>query len=183
MKRSIVFAFVAIVASFGCAAKEPFLKKESLEVSAKVEAIDTENRLLLLRGPAGQSAIQCGPEVVNFPQIKVGDDVKVTYTAAMAAAITKSKAQPVTTLDTQMKTADVGAKPSAMVGATVSTTVQIESVDTSFDTVSFKRPDGFVRTIAVESPEGKKFIRTLKKGDKVDVAYTEALAIAVVPAT
>ena len=70
-----------------------------------------------------------------------------------------------------------------MVGATVSTTVVIESVDTSFDTVSFKRPDGFVRTIAVESPEGKKFIRTLKKGDKVDVSYTEALAIAVVPAS
>ena len=30
-------------------------------------------------------------------------------------------------------------------------------------------------------PEGKKFIRTLKKGDKVDVEYTEALAISVVP--
>ncbi len=48
--------------------------------------------------------------------------------------------------------------------------------------MTFKRPDGFVRTIAVASPEGKKFIRTLKKGDMVDVSYTEALAISVVPA-
>ncbi len=182
MKRSIVFAIIGIVASFGCAAKEPFLKKESLEVSAKVVAIDSENRLLSLSGPSGTSTILCGPEIVNFPQIQVGDDVKVTYTAALAAAITKSKATPVTTVDTQSGTAPVGSKPAAMVGATVSTTVQIESVDTSFDTVSFKRPDGFSRTIAVESPEGKKFIRTLKKGDKVDVAYTEALAISVVPA-
>jgi len=183
MKRSIVFAFIGILASISCTAKEPFMKKESLEVSAKVVAIDTENRLLSVSGPSGMSTILCGPEIVNFPQIKVGDDVKVTYSAAMAAAITKSKAQPVTTLDTQANTAPVGSKPSAMVGATVSTTVVIESVDTSFDTVSFKRPDGFVRTIAVESPEGKKFIRTLKKGDKVDVSYTEALAIAVVPAS
>ena len=51
MKRSIVFAIIGIVASIGCAAKEPFLKKESLEVSAKVEAIDSENRLLSLSGP------------------------------------------------------------------------------------------------------------------------------------
>ncbi|HEU5134819.1 MAG TPA: hypothetical protein VFU13_06715 [Steroidobacteraceae bacterium] len=182
MKRSIVFALLGIVASVGCAAKEPFLKKESLEVSAKVVAIDTENRLLSINGPGGTSTILCGPEIVNFPQIKVGDDVKVVYTAALAAAITKSKAHPVTTVDTQSGTAPEGSKPAAMVGATVATTVQIESVDTSFDTVTFKRPDGFSRTIAVESPEGKKFIRTLKKGDKVDVAYTEALAISVEPA-
>jgi hypothetical protein len=68
------------------------------------------------------------------------------------------------------------------VGATISTTVQIESVDTSFETVTFKRPDGFVRTIAPASPEGKKFIKTLKKGDMVDVSYTEALGISVEPA-
>jgi len=183
MKRSIVFAIVGILASIGCSAKEPFMKKESMEVSAKVVAVDSQNRLLSLSGPAGTSTILCGPEIVNFPQIQVGDEVKVTYTAALAASITKSKAQPVTTLDTQAGTAPEGSKPAAMVGATVTTTVLIESVDTSFDTVSFKRPDGFSRTIAVESPEGKKFIRTLKKGDKVDVAYTEALAIAVVPAT
>ena len=71
--------------------------------------------------------------------------------------------------------------PAAAIGQTITSTVVIESVDTSFDAVSFKRPDGLVRTIAVESPEGKKFIRTLKKGDKVDVEYTEALAISVVP--
>jgi len=183
MKRSIIFAIIGIVASIGCAAKEPFLKKESLEVSAKVVAIDTENRLLSLSGPAGSATILCGPEIVNFPQIHVGDDLKVTYTAAMAASITKSKAPPSTKVETEAGTAPMGSKPAAMVGATVTTTVQIESVDTSFETVSFKRPDGFVRTIAVESPEGKKFIRTLKKGDKVDVSYTEALAIAIVPAS
>jgi hypothetical protein len=181
MKRSIVFAFLGIIASISYAAKEPFMKKESVEVSATVEAIDTENRLLSLRGPSGTATIMCGPEIVNFPQIRVGDEVKVTYSVAVAAGITKSKDKPVTTLDTQAQTAPVGSKPSASVGATIETTVQIESVDTSFDTVTFKRPDGFVRTIAVESPDGKKFIRTLKKGDMVDVRYTEALAIAVVP--
>jgi hypothetical protein len=59
--------------------------------------------------------------------------------------------------------------------------VTIESVDTSFDTVTFRRPDGLVRTVAIQSPEGRKFIRTLKPGDEVEITYTEAVAVEVVP--
>jgi hypothetical protein len=183
MKRSICLAVVGIMTTFGCAAaKEPFQRQETLEATAKIEAIDPVNRLLALSGPSGRATILAGPEVKNFDQIHVGDEVKITYTAAVAAAITKSKEKPTTTLDTASYTAPKGSKPAAAVGATVSTTVQIESVDTSFETVTFKRPDGFVRTIAPASPEGKKFIKTLKKGDMVDVTYTEALAISVSPA-
>jgi hypothetical protein len=173
---------MGIVVSLGCVAKEPFLKQEVQEVSATVEAVDSENRLISLRGPNGPATILAGPDIVNFPQIHVGDQVKVKYTVAVAAAITKSKATPTTKLDTQAYQAPAGSKPSASVGATISTTVQIESVDTSFETVTFKRADGFVRTIAPASPEGKKFIKTLKKGDMVDVSYSEALAISVEPA-
>ena len=94
----------------------------------------------------------------NFPQIHVGDQVKVKYKAAVAAKITKSKETPDHGRSAAY-TAPTGSKPAAAVGATITTTVQIESVDTSFETVTFKRPDGFVRTIAPASPEGKKFIR------------------------
>ena len=183
MKRSICLAIIGVLTTIGCAtAKEPFQKEDTIEATATIQAIDAENRLLAIRGPAGVATIVAGPEVRNFDQIHVGDQVKVTYTAAVGAAITKSKATPTTTYDAAAISAPLGAKPAAAVGATVSTTVQIESVDTSFDAVTFKRPDGFVRTIAVSSPEGKKFIRTLKEGDMVDVTYTEALAISVVPA-
>jgi hypothetical protein len=182
MKRSICLAIIGVMTTLGCSAKEPFVKQDVLEATAKIEAIDAQNRLLSIRGPGGPATILAGPEVRNFDQIHVGDEVKMTYTAAIGAAITKSKATPTTTYDAAAVAAPIGAKPAGAVGQTVSTTVQIESVDTSFDAVSFKRPDGFVRTIAVSSPEAKKFIRTLKKGDLVDVTYTEALAISVVPA-
>jgi hypothetical protein len=39
-----------------------------------------------------------------------------------------------------------------------------------------------VRTVAVERPEGQEFIRGLKKGDQVEITYTEALAMEVRPA-
>ena len=182
MKRAISLALIGVVATIGCAtAKEPFVKKDTIEASATVEAIDTQNRLLVLHGPGGVATILAGPEIKNFDQIHVGDEVKVTYTSALAANITKSKDQAATTVDAATYAAPQGSKPAAAVGATIKTTVTIESVDTSFDTVTFKRPDGYVRTIAPATPEGKKFIHTLKKGDKVDVEYTEALAISVVP--
>lgn len=182
MKRSICLAALGIMVALGCSAKEPFLKQDVQEVSATVEAIDTENRLISLRGPAGPATILAGPEIKNFAQIHVGDQVKVKYTVALAAHITKSKETPTTTVDTASYTAPTGSKPAAAVGATISSTVVIESVDTSFDTVTFKVPDGSSRTVAPASPEGKKYIRTLKKGDKVDITYTEALAISVEPA-
>ena len=182
MKRAIYFALLGVVTTVALAAKEPFKREETIEAQATVEAVYPESRLLVLNGDAGSSVIAAGPEVKNFDQIKVGDKVKVAYKAAMAAKISKSKEDPKTTVDAAAYTAPKGSMPAAAVGQTVKTTVQIESVDTSFETVSFKRPDGLVRTIAPASPEGKKFIRTLKKGDMVDVEYTEALAISVVPA-
>lgn len=62
------------------------------------------------------------------------------------------------------------------------TTVTIDSVDTSSNTVTFKRSDGMTRTVAVQRPEGQEFIRGLRKGDQVEITYTEAVAMEVRPA-
>ena len=175
---------IGVMTTLGCSAKEPFLKQEVQEVSATVEAIDPENRLMSLRGPAGTATILAGPDIVNFPQIHVGDKVKVTVHRRRRGEHHQEQGRRRPRRSTpQALYGAQGSKPAAAVGATITTTVQIESVDTSFETVTFKRPDGFVRTIAPASPEGKKFIRTLKKGDMVDVSYTEALAISVEPAS
>jgi hypothetical protein len=186
MKHSLCLAAASVLVTLGCAtakdSKQPFMKEDMIEAEAMIQMVDPTTRTLIVDGPSGPTAIVCGPEVRNFDQIHAGEKVKLTYKAALAAAITKSKAKPTDTYDAAAVSAPLGEKPAAAVGQTITTTVQIESVDTSFDTVSFKRPDGYVRTIAVESPEGKKFIRTLKKGDMVDVSYTEALAISVVMA-
>ncbi len=160
---------------------KPFVKDEMLHVSATVEAVDPASRMVSLRGPNGSASVVAGPEVHNFSQVKVGDTVQVAYYVGVAAQINKSGSTPEPQESTATYTAPKGAKPAGAVGHTITTTVKIESVDTSFDTVTFKRADGFVRTLAVESPEGKKYIRTLKPGDVVDVMYSEAVAVEVVP--
>jgi hypothetical protein len=47
--------------------------------------------------------------------------------------------------------------------------------------VTFKKADGITRTVAVEDPEARKFIRTLKPGDPVEIRYSEAVAVSVKP--
>ena len=175
---------IATLVATGCAheASKPFVKDTTLQVSATVEAVNPVTRMVMMRGPNGPASIVAGPQVQNFDQIRVGDKVTVTYYAGMAAQLNKSGAPAPADADgTKTYIAPLGAKPAAGVGQAISTTVKIESVDTSFDTVTFKRPDGFMRTVAVESADGKKFIRTLKPGDSVDVVYTEAVAVQVTP--
>jgi hypothetical protein len=180
MKRSISFAALGLLASLACLAKEPLAVETQVEVSAKVLAIDPETRLISMQGPGGPMSVVAGPEVRNFDQIHVGDKMVVKYRQALAAKITKSKATPTTTETTLETAAPLGAKPSGEVIKQISTTVIIESVDRSFDTVTFKMPDGSTRVTAVASPEGKKFIRTLHRGDKVDVTFTDAVATSIV---
>ena len=57
----------------------------------------------------------------------------------------------------------------------------IDSVDTQFNTVTFKNADGLLRTVAVKTPRARSSSRA-SEGDQVEVAYTEAFAIEVKPA-
>lgn len=188
------------VASFSCAAAEPekapakpaaaasskaqpsMQREELQEVSATVVSVDQATRMLELKGDDGSTAaFQVGPEVKNFPQIRAGDKVVVSYYRGIAAEL-QPKGTPlskkVDTIDLATSAAP-GTKPGAGVGTATTATVVIEKVDTKANTVSFMRPDGVSRTLPVKSPEGQEFIRKLKKGDQVEVLYAEAVAIEV----
>jgi hypothetical protein len=157
--------------------------KDSVEIKATVEEVHPEDRSLVLKGETGERAVVvAGPEVRNFDQIKAGDQVSLVYHVALAAEL-KPRGTPTSapTESTIEKRAPPGTKPSGSLGRTVATTVQIESVDTSFNTVTFKKADGITRTVAVEDPDARKFIRTLKPGDPVEIKYTEAVAVSVQP--
>jgi len=162
---------------------QPSMHREEIqEVSATVVSVDQATRMLDLKGEDGSTAaFQVGPEVKNFPQIKAGDKVVVSYYRGIAAEL-QPKGTPlskkVDTIDLAT-TAAPGTKPGAGVGTATTATVVIEKVDTKANTVSFMRPDGVSRTLPVKSPEGQAFIKKLKKGDQVEVLYAEAVAIEV----
>ena len=166
---------------------QPVNIENTEEVSATVEAIDVQKRLLSLVGPDGEKiTVEVAPQVRNLPQVKVGDRVVARYYKALAAELrsrgdgTGSTQEPV--IETSFNRAAEGYRPAAMVGAQSHQTVRITSVDTKNNVVNFYASDGLARSVPVQSPQGKEFISKLKAGDEVELTYTEAVALSVEPA-
>jgi hypothetical protein len=161
----------------------PVEVRDLLEITATVDAIDLATRTVTVSDGAGNEyVVEAGPEVRNLAQVEVGDDVVVSYYSALAAAFKKpGEAAPGVQVDAAAARAPAGERPAAATGKRVTATIVIDSVDAAENTVTFTGPNG-LRTVLVESSAGQEFIKQLKKGDEVELTYTEALAISVEPA-
>ena len=66
---------------------------DTVEITAKVEKIDYKTRLVTLKGPDGQmKTIKVDPRVKKLGQVKVGDDIVLRHTEAVAFEFVKGKA-------------------------------------------------------------------------------------------
>jgi translation initiation factor IF-1 len=161
----------------------PVVNSHLQTVDATIAAIDPASRSVTLNGPNGLVTVQVGKQAKNFDQLKVGDKVTVSYYQGLAARMKPG--------DAAKAAAPVGAefaspagpgKIGGTTGVSVTTNVTIQAIDLPTNTVSFKRSDGSIHVIEVKTAKMKKFIRTLKPGDVVEVTYTESIAIDVKPA-
>ena len=161
----------------------PFLREELAEVTATVTAIDPAKRLVTLKSEDDREfAVLAGEDVRNFNQIEVGDEVNVQYYQALAAEVTKAEASANEETVVLGERAAAGQRPGGSVGTVSTAVVTIDSVDAATGTVSFTGPEGKQREVTAERQEGAAFISQLKPGDRVQLTYAEALAIAVAPA-
>lgn len=64
----------------------------TVEISAKVEKIDYNKRLITLKGPEGNTrTIKVDPRVKRLAEIKVGDDIVLRHTEAVAIQVRPPK--------------------------------------------------------------------------------------------
>jgi ribonuclease HII len=181
MIRKFVVVSLACMPLVGLAGEPKKVSEQNVtKATATVQSVDQDTRSLVLRSSDGvDTLVVVGPEVRNFEQIRAGDTVSATYKEALLAEVVPrgtATTEPRTTI--AKARAKPGEMPAASIAASVSSDVVIQSVDQSFDTVTFKRSDGVVRTVAVEDPKATQFVRNLKPGDEVRITYTEATAIA-----
>lgn len=166
-------------------AKPPAFVKEALHhMTATVTAISMDTREVTLRGKDGkEQTIKVGPDARNLAQVKVGDQLRVSYYEAFTAQM-RMHDKPNQGFQSAAGAvrAPEGARPGGAAAQSTASTVTVDSVDVAGKKVTFHGTDGAVRTLPIQSDEGLKFVKTLKKGDVVDVMYTEALAVDVVEA-
>jgi hypothetical protein len=151
------------------------------EMSAQVVGIDKATRTITLKGPKGNAVdIVAGDEVKNFDQIKVGDLVVARYAQALTLELRKTKAGAgAPAVREEAAKAKPGERPAVAGARQVTAIADVVAVDPKNSTITLKGPRGNEVALAVQNPDQFKVV---KKGDQVEVTYTEALALSVEPA-
>lgn len=145
-----------------------------------VESIDKASRSVVLKNARGeQMKVIAGDEIKNFDQIKVGDQVVTTYTQELMMTLRKGGGALRERIDSsQQGSAAAGQKPAAYEAKEVAFIADVQQVDLKKRTVTLRGAQKTV-TLKIRDPEQLKLI---SKGDQVEGIFSEAVAIAVVPA-
>jgi len=154
---------------------------EVIQLQGKVTSIDKAKRVVVVTGPQGNHInFNCGEEVRNFDQIRVGDLVTLTYAQALALELRKVANNGIRERveSEQVVRAKPGEKPGAAVEKTVQVTANVVAVNPKAQTVTLR---GVKRTVelAVNDPAQ---LKDIKVGDQVEAKYVEAVALEVIAA-
>jgi hypothetical protein len=153
---------------------------QTVKLAATITAIDAATRAITLKGPRGKEiTVMAGPEVKNFAQMKVGDQVNVEYVEALTLELKKGGGKAVArTEQAGAARAKPGERPAGLVGRTVTIVADVVDVNAATQTVTLRGPERTVE-LKVRDPEQFKLVA---KGDQVEATYSEAVAIEVTPA-
>ena len=138
-------------------------------MTATVQAIDLEKRLVTLKGPKGEKkTIAVGPEARNLPQLKVGDLVTVKYYESMAVEVIKPGDATGAGQSSAIVRAKPGERPGGMATRTATVTATVTAIDKKKGTVTLKGPEGNLVTAKAEDP---KNLDKIKVGDELLITY------------
>ena len=159
---------------------------DTFTTTATVTGINADKREVMLVAPDGRrTTYKAGPDVLNFSQLQVGDQVTAVLTEEVAVSIGSGEA----TLPTgagAVALAPVGAKPGGVMVETASVTAgapprhaigaiaKVTAVDVKRHKVTFQLADGTTKTVKA----GKKVdVAILKVGDSVSIQVGQGVLI------
>jgi Cu/Ag efflux protein CusF len=172
----LLLALTGSASAADTALPKPIVVKEKQTIKATIEAIDSTNRLVTLKGPKGESmTLPVDEDVVRFDQMKVGDTITATYYESVAYEI-EAPGAATPTGEAVAAAPLAGAKPGAAGVTMTVATVTIEAIDPVTPAVTVRTADGDVMSFRVRH---KKNLRNVKVGDKVVITHTKALMVAV----
>jgi hypothetical protein len=182
-KRIGLILMIALSLNIGaCTSTTP--PKEELKVersnvvtvSVTVEKIDLQKRMVTLRGPEGNlRTLHVGKEVVNLPQVRVGDKVEIDYAETLAVRMAEP-GEVRNEVKAVVGKAKPGQKPGYVEETETTVTATILALDKVKETATLKLADGNMVVVQVQDPAN---FDKVKVGDTIVITYTNGLAIAV----
>lgn len=149
----------------------------TLDVSARVTAIDKANRKVTLLGPDGKTfTVKAGPEYVNFDQVGVGDWVNLTVTEELVVYLNEGGESGNDESEGLVALAPKGAQPGGLIAETTQITGTVTAIDLEKRTSTLRFEDGSTKTFPVRSDVD---LTKRKVGEQVVFRITEMIAISV----
>ena len=160
--------------------KPSFSASQSTTITARVEAIDHETRVVTLRGPEGNAVtFTASEEARNLDQVAVGDIVNAEYVQSLSIEVVANEGmEPGTDEIAAMARTKKGEMPGVAAMDTQIVTATVEDINLEKNTFKLKGPDGAVNEYVARNPEN---LRRAAVGDLVIITMTEAVAISVEP--
>jgi hypothetical protein len=148
---------------------------QTSKITATVTGIDSARRKVMLVTPDGKKlTVKAGPEVVNFNQIRIGDQLKVTLTEEIVVRMAKSGEKTEDGAAALVGLAPLGAKPGVLTAETYQVTGTVTAIDLKKHKATLQFPDGSSKTVAVRQDVD---LTKRKIGEKVVIRTTEVFAI------
>ncbi len=150
---------------------------ETFKTTATVTAIDAAKRKVTIVSKDGKKQVlKTGPEVVNFDQIRIGDQVVVTAVEELVVYMAKDGLPIPDGTNALVALAPKGDKPGVVMAETSQVTAKVVGLDRQNRKAMLQLPDGTTKTITVRQDVNLSG-HTL--GEEVVFRSTEAVAISV----
>ena len=158
-------------------AQRPVSMADSVEATFTIDAIDHSSRIVTLKAADGTyEDVFCGPEVQRFDALKVGDKVSFRYHESLVTTI-KHATTPAKAPDAAAVTRNPNA-PGGTIARQMTAVVTLSAIDAKVPSVTVTTEKGHKMSLKVENA---KNLEGYKVGDKIEVTYTQALAVSVTP--
>ncbi len=158
--------------------KPSFFASQTTKITAVVEAIDHETRVVTLRRPQGDTVtFTASDEARNLDQVAVGDIVNAEYEEILSIKVVANDgAEPEKLELAGMVRSAEGEMPGVAAFNAQSVTATVEEINLEANTFKLKGPDGTVNEYVARNPDN---LRRSAVGDLVIITISEAVAISV----
>ena len=175
---SLIFIASAWAADEAEMERPSIYASQTAMVTAVVEAINQETRVVTVRKEDGESlTFTASDDARNLGQVNVGDVLMAEYQETISIEVMANEGiEPQAALMDATARTEEGEMPGfAAMDATV-VVATVEEINIEANTFKLKGPDGSVNEYVARNPEN---LTRAKVGDLVVITITEAIAIAV----
>ena len=182
MKRLVgvgVGVAMVMAASWALRAQTKTITGDVVTIKATVEAIDAVTRTLTVKNEKGEYVpILVPASMKRFPEIKVGDTIEARYYDNIVIRL-KPEGEPAVDTSTGAVTPGQGAKRVGTGAAQRTITAKITAIDRNLPSITFKGEN--VKWEYSSRVLDKAALEKVNVGDRVDITWTEAVLVSVVP--